>query len=57
MDNIYLGDSVYVEHNDAWGVTLTTENGVGPNNTIYLEADVIEALVAYVARRTGIVAR
>ena len=39
----YLGDSVYAEF-DGYGITLTTDNGHGPSNTIYLEPEVIEAL-------------
>lgn len=38
----YLGDSVYMEDN-GFGVTLTTENGYGPNNTIVIEPSVIDA--------------
>jgi hypothetical protein len=45
----YLGDSVYVEIESGM-VKLTTENGMGPNNTIYLELEVYEALVAYVKK-------
>ena len=39
----YLGDSVYAEF-DGWGIVITTENGAGPSNTIYLEPEVIDAL-------------
>ena len=43
----YLGDSVYVdvEHDM---LKLTTENGEGPSNTIYMELAVYRALVEYV---------
>jgi hypothetical protein len=36
---VYLGDSVYAEFDTqiAGDVLLTTENGYGPTNTIYLE--------------------
>jgi len=40
----YLGDSVYIEF-DGDGFILTTENGDGPSNTIYLEPAVAEALI------------
>ena len=40
---IYLGDSVYAEF-DGYGVTLTTENGDGPSNTIYVEPQIMAAL-------------
>lgn len=43
----YLGDSVYVE-NDGYGYILTTENGYGPSNTIYMEQEVFEAFTRYV---------
>ena len=46
MTKEYLGDSVYVD-NDGWGITLTTENGYGPSNTIYLEPDVLRNLDMY----------
>lgn len=45
----YLGDSVYAEIEHGM-VKLTTDNGFGPSNTIYLELDVYNALVAYVER-------
>lgn len=43
----YLGDSVYVTY-DGNGLILTTENGLGPSNTIYIEPDVYGSLLAYV---------
>jgi hypothetical protein len=49
MDRVYLGDSVYAEC-DGYGFTLTTENGYGPSNTIYLEPEVFNALALYVER-------
>jgi hypothetical protein len=39
----YLGDSVYVELTNGMA-KLTTENGYGPSNTIYMEIEVINAL-------------
>lgn len=51
MDKVYLGDSVYVQLVDGM-LMLTTDNGLGPTNTIYLEPRVFHALVAYVARLT-----
>jgi hypothetical protein len=42
----YLGDSVYADC-DGFGITLTTENGDGPSNTIYLEPEVLNALDRY----------
>jgi len=48
----YIGDSVYVSDDDGYGLTLTTENGFGPSNTIYLKPRVLRALVAF-AKRSG----
>ena len=43
MDKQYLGDSVYAERQDH-GILLTTENGLGPSNSIFLEPEVLSAL-------------
>lgn len=43
---VYLGDGVYVTF-DGWSIVLTTENGVSITNTIFLEPEVIDALLAY----------
>ena len=47
MPKAYLGDSVYVEIENGM-LKLTTDNGDGPTNTIYLEIEVYSALVQYV---------
>lgn len=48
MNRIYLGDSVYAQLEPETGmVLLCTDNGFGPENKIYLEESVIEALVNY----------
>ena len=39
----YLGDSVYAERVDGM-IKLTTDNGMGASNTIYLEPEVYQAL-------------
>lgn len=49
MTKAYLGDSVYVEIENGM-FKLTTENGFGPSNTIYLEPEVLQALNAYAAQ-------
>lgn len=50
MNKLYLGDSVYVEVDVERGLLkLTTENGYGPTNTIWLESAVYDALLDYVA--------
>lgn len=46
---IYLGDGVYADIERGM-IVLTTESGPGPTNTIYLELQVYEALVAWVKR-------
>lgn len=43
----YLGDSVYADF-DGYHVVLTTNNGFGPSNAIYLEPSVIKKLTEYV---------
>lgn len=48
MNKQYLGDSVYAEF-DGYGIWLTTENGYGPSNKIYLEPGVLGALEDYKA--------
>src|SRR5262245_46316090 len=47
MNKIYLGDSVYADF-DGFAITLTTENGYGPTNTIHMEPEVVEAFRLYV---------
>lgn len=44
----YIGDSVYVDVNQFSQIVLTTENGEGPSNEIFLEYEVYEALVEYI---------
>lgn len=47
----YLGDSVYAEYSEhevVDVVTLTTENGNGPSNTIVLEDHVFLNLIEFV---------
>jgi hypothetical protein len=43
---VYLGDSVYADF-DGYHIVLTTQNGYGPTNTIYLEPSVHDALNQY----------
>lgn len=42
----YLGDSVYADF-DGFYITLTTDNGDGPTNTIFMEPEVCYALEEY----------
>ena len=48
-DKVYLGDSVYADF-DGFGIVLTTENGQGASNTIFLEPSVLASLNEYVDR-------
>lgn len=45
----YLGDAVYADIG-AYGIILTTEDGVSATNTIYLEPEVIAALVEFLKK-------
>jgi hypothetical protein len=53
----YLGDGVYAElvpviqQARPRVLKLTTENGIETTNTIYLEPEVIDALLDYLKRR------
>ena len=49
MSKVYLGDGVYVAH-DGYILWLTAENGIRATDTIALEPEVYNALLAYVAR-------
>jgi hypothetical protein len=51
MSTEYLGDSVYADF-DENGITLTTNNGEGPSNTIYIEPEAWNALLRF-AKRVG----
>lgn len=46
VKSVYLGDSVYAD-NDGWMIRLTTNNGLGASNEIFLEPDVFQALKEY----------
>lgn len=48
MEKTYLGDSVYVEVEDGM-IKLTTDNGEGPSNTIFIEEQVWYNLVKFVS--------
>lgn len=48
----YLGDAVYADF-DGYAIILTTEDGVRATNTIVLEPQVYEALLAWVDRLRG----
>jgi len=49
----YMGDSVYASLENGM-IALTTENGFGPSNTIYLENNVARTLVDFM-KRNGVV--
>ena len=50
IEKDYLGDSVYAESDGFGGIVLTTENGEGPSNTIYLDPYVLDALTRFITR-------
>ena len=47
MKKQYLGDSVYID-NDGYHIILTTENGYGPSNTIFLEPHLVPKIQEYI---------
>jgi hypothetical protein len=49
----YLGDSVYLELERGM-LKLTTENGYGPDNTIYLEPEVYTLFTRVVQERLAV---
>jgi len=53
MSKEYLGDSVYAEIERGM-IKLTTDNGLGASNTIFLELEVYDALVEFVERAKAI---
>lgn len=50
---VYLGDSVYASFN-GFHIVLTTENGMGPSNEIFLEPQLIDLLIKYRNQVLGI---
>jgi hypothetical protein len=51
-DKEYLGDGVYIDHDDC-AIILTTENGLAAENIIYLELDMVQGIAEYVERIKG----
>ena len=47
----YIGDSVYVEYDGYHRIVLTTNNGEGPTNTIYLELPMIDKIKDFAVRQ------
>lgn len=45
----YLGDGVYVAVDPRGEFVLTTEDGIRATNTIYLEREVVDALLLFVS--------
>jgi len=50
MEKHYLGDGVYVEHDEFGNVILTTEDGIRKTNEIVLEPSVMAAFQEWIAR-------
>lgn len=53
MEKTYLGDSVYYQF-DGYHVVLTTENGHGSTNVIYLEPPVLQALIHAITKEPAL---
>lgn len=51
MKKEYIGDGVYVEHNQ-FGLILTTENGIEVTNRIVLDWEYLKHLQDYITRLT-----
>lgn len=49
MRKVYLGDSVYADH-DGHHIWLSTDNGFGDTNRIALDSEVFGALLRYAKR-------
>lgn len=49
MEKQYLGDGLYADF-DGFHIVLTAENGISATDTVYLDAEVYDALVGYVTR-------
>lgn len=45
----YLGDSVYAGV-ERGSIVLTTENGLGPSNMIFMDDDVVESLLSFIGK-------
>jgi len=52
-NKVYLGDSVYVEIED-YRIKLTTENGYGVTNEIFLDFEVFKRLVEITDKKNNI---
>lgn len=46
---VYLGDSVYADY-DGYMIKIYTNNGLGPENEIYLEPRTLEMLIHFSKR-------
>lgn len=50
MNGEYLGDGVYIR-DDGYHLVLMTGNHIHPDNIIYLDDQVVDALLDYIKRR------
>jgi hypothetical protein len=53
MKKEYIGDSVYATY-DGYGIELTTENGMGATNHIFIEPSVLASLIKF-AQQMGVI--
>ena len=49
MNKAYLGDGVYIECDGLGQVVLTTNDGINTTNIIYLEPEVVQAMIKWVS--------
>lgn len=49
----YLGDSVYAMFDGGY-IMLSTNNGMGPENIIYLEDQVVQSLIKFIEKSYNI---
>lgn len=52
-NKMYLGDSVYADYDD-YQITLTTENGAHPSNTIIIDHDVLHNLIHFLEKNLNL---
>lgn len=52
-EKLYIGDGVYAA-DDGYHIVLTTENGLGIQNTVYLDSSVLQSLMNYIELARGV---
>jgi hypothetical protein len=49
---VYIGDSVYMSY-DGFSFIIYTNNGLGPENVIYLEPEVVSSMLQFIKNQGG----